>query len=199
MNKQETVYTEENLPEDFEVFTGKSTKVEYTPIEENVYQFEIYKISLKNNRYYELDPDKNSKYVFEFEFVIVDECKYYGRRLWDKVYPSLKPEGKQGPPRLYKIVTKAMKKELDWEGCAKFAEGGATFMENLNKYVLGKQIKIAVVNNTGKDEKVWSNIGTYMNADKKLPAFDPEKVTAITSKFENETKSEDVDPEDIPF
>jgi len=190
------IYSYDNLPEDAVVATGKAN---YAPINEaQIYQVELNKVELRDNTY----PGATDKYQLVFEFAIVDEGEFYGRRLWKNAALSLKPTGKKGPTFLYKIVTKILRTELSWDDCASYAPDGniKALMANLIE-LCGKQLRVSIENTKKDDGSIKSSIKTFYEAEKDLPAFDQEKSTAMGEKYKNAPDgSEDVKVgEPLPF
>lgn len=172
----------DNFPEDAVAVSG-ATKV-YEPIDPSeMYQVEASKVSLKQNPYWKpADPAKGekdnmlSKYQISFEFTILDEGKFYGRRIWDNAYLSLKPVAKGGAPtKLYKIVSKAMKTTLDQQQCIDLSPTAKDLFANVLKNVQGKQLRVSIENVT-KNDKTRTKIVAYNEAKQTLPPYDQTKV-----------------------
>lgn len=203
---EDITYDLDNLPEDAEVFVGQTK--EFTPIDPSeIYQVEVTKTELRQNPFYkpdEADPKKRgSKYQFNFEFVIISDGEFYGRRLWDNATPSFKPAGARDATKLYKIVSKILKKEMDLEECFEYAPDMKTFISNLQKDVIGKQLRVAIENATNpKTGKIRTKVSTYNPTKVTLPRFDAEKAkVALANSSKAETKaikSED-EIEDVDF
>ena len=205
LNMAETkIYNADNIPDDAEVFTGQS--IEFAPIDPSeTYTVEIIKADLQDNFYYkhqETDKSKQgSKYVIGFEFAILDDGDFYGRRLWSSPSLALKPITKKGSPTiLYKIVNSALKLNMSWEDCSAFAPDTKGLFKHLQEDVVGKQIKIAIENVTNPDsKKTRSKITSYSPVKKELPKFDAEKAKAIGEANKKKVKVEDTKSTDIPF
>lgn len=183
-----------NWPDDVLIFT--QPPIVYEPIDPSeTYTVEVTKADLIDNRYYkpdEKDPIKRgNKYQISFEFRVLDEGRFYGRKLWDYANLVFKPNGKKGASKLYKIITNVMKVDFDWEGCASFAPNIDKFMQNITKEVLNKQVKVAIENITNpENQKVRSKITTYNRIKKELPKFDMVKIGV---------GSQNVDPDELGF
>lgn len=207
MDDQKTYDNPEEFPEDAEIFTGKT---EFEPIDPTeMYQLEVQYAELRDNPFYKPDAekpeDKGSKYQFSFEFVVVTDGEFYGRRMWDNTGLAFKPDGKRGPTKLYKIIMAALNKSMTWDECAEYAPDLKTFYRNLATDVKGKQVKVAVENITKENGKIRTKITTYAPVKKELPPYDPEKssLSAFPDKKEAKGKkkeeTEEVNSEDAPF
>lgn len=174
----------ENFPEDAIALTGQ-TKV-YSPIDAGeIYQVQLTNVTFKQNPYWKpADLTKGekenilSKYQLSFEFSIINEGPFYGRKLWDNAYLSLKPTtkgGKGGPTKLYKILSKALKMNMDGQACTDFSPDAKTLFANVLKHAKDKQLRVSI-ENTEKDGKVRSKIVAYNEAKDSLPPFDLTKV-----------------------
>ena len=193
-------YTLDNLP-DVPVYTGKAT--EYDPIYDGeIYQAELLKVELRDKLAIYVDPahGENGKYNISFEFAILNDGEFYGRRLWSTASLSLKPEGKIGPTVLYKIVTKMLKSELTWDDCASYAPTIKILMGNLEELV-GRQIKLAIENVKKDDGKIKSTIKTFSEVKTDLPAFDAERSKKIgeDARAKKAATEEVVIKEPLPF
>lgn len=175
---QDKTFDVDSVPEDATVDTAQAK--EYAPLEEDTYQVEVAEVVLKENPFYKPEDTENfqSKYQFGFTFIILDEGEFRGRRIWDNTGLSLKPttkRGKGGATKLYKIVTRAMKTEFDWDMCASFAPDTKTLYKNLKENVEGHQLKVTIQNNTNPDSgKTRSKVVSYMNSKKDMPKYDAE-------------------------
>lgn len=201
-------FTADNLPDDFNVSSTKN--VDFEPIDPSeTYTVQVIKAEIRENVFYKPDEKdfskKGEKYQFSFEFAILDDNEYYGRRLWDTTGTSFKPEGKRGPTKLFKIVTCAMRVEMGWNEVNSFNPDTKTFVLNLQKEVVGKQLKVAIENVPKKDGKLRSKITTYNRVKKELKAFDPEKAKKLGEEIKakaaekGKKMDENVNPNDTPF
>ena len=183
------IFNADNLPDDFNV---SSTQVkEFTPIDPTeTYTVEVIKAEVRSNPYYRPDEKdiakQGQKYQFSFEFAILDDGEYYGRRLWDTTGTAFKPDSKKGATKLYRIVMAAMQTSMNWDDCASFNPDTATFVKNLQTEVVGKQLKVGIENIVSKTNgKTYSKIRVYNPIKKALPKFDQEKSTALAQKLAN--------------
>lgn len=191
----------DDLPEDAELITKSK---DFDPIDpSNIYQVEVLSVQLRDNIFYKPDAkenkDKGSKYQFSFEFAILDEGTFYGRRIWDTTSLVFKPDGRRGPTKLYKIVTAALKTAQDVE---KFAPDLKTFYKNLVDQVEGAQLKVAIENVPTESGKVRTKIVTYNSAKEDLTKFDQEKANKTANAAPADEEPGDDSGEgakDIPF
>lgn len=199
MAQEDTVYELNNIPDDAIVSTKKK---EFDPIDPSqMYQVEVSSIQLKDNKFYrpdEKDPQKQgSKYQFSFEFTILDEGEFYGRRLWSNTGLAFNPGFKRGPTNLYKIVMAALNKTMSWEECDAFAPDTQTFLKNLYSEVKLKQVKVAIENVETDAGSTRAKIVAYYPIKKELPVYDGSK--AMTEVEKNIQAGEVIDKDDIPF
>lgn len=204
--KMETkTYTLDDLPQDAQVNTGQAK--EYAPIDPSeMYQVEISKVTLQDNPYYrpeaEKPEDRGSKYQLSCEFTILNDGEFAGRKLWRKTSLSLMPMTRRGEPSiLYKIVSAALAREMNWDECVAFADDIKTLMENINETVIGKQVKVAIENVTNPEtKKVRSNIKAFYPVKGELKApvkeeptvsVDPKDLDAVLEMFDGEVVTGD--------
>lgn len=206
MDTTDKVFDVNNLPADFNVSSTQTA--DFEPIDPGeIYTVEVRKAELRENKFFkpeETDRSKRGeKYQFNFELAILNDGDYYGRRLWVSTGTSFKPEGKKGPTKLYKMVTSAMGVDMGWDEVNSFNPDPATFVSNLQKEVVGHQLKVAIENSVKTDGKTVSKVTSFnkVKKGKELPKFDQAKATAVGEKLKKapKKKSEDVDPKDIPF
>lgn len=188
-------YDVNNLPDDAEIYTGQQK--EFAPIDSGeIYQVLVEKIELKDNMFYkpeEEDPAKRGqKYTLSIQLMILNEGEFQGRKLWDNASLALKPTTKQGKPtKLFKIVTKAMKTEFDWDMCAAFATDIKTLYKNLQENVVGEQVRVSIESITHPEtHKVRTKVVSYNEIKAELPI--PEKKEEAPSK----SKVSDVETEE---
>lgn len=196
MNEPKT-YNLDDIPTDTTPNTGSN--IEYEPLDPmRFYQVEVLKAEFRDNPFYKPDAkkpeDKGSKYNVNFEFAVVEDGEYYGRRLWKKTSPSLMPTTRKGEPTvLYKIVSSAMNAQMDWDACSAFAPDNKTLMVNIEEVVVGKQIIVGIENITDPDtKKVATKVKSYNPVKKALPKFDAEKSKAI-----GEAKKAGIEPSEF--
>ena len=186
---QDKVFGIDDIPEDATVSTGQTK--EFAPLDEDTYQVEIKEAVLKENPFWkEPTPEERekgmggNKYQFSFTYVILDEGEFRGRRIWDNAGLALKPttkRGKGGATKLYKIVTRALQTDFDWDACASFAPDTRTLYKNILEQVVGKQIKLTTENTIKDDGKVKSKPTAYLVAKKNLKPYDPAEYEAQQS------------------
>lgn len=207
---EQNEYTSTNVPDDAQVFVGgKKEQTEFAPIDDTeVYQVLIEKVTLRDNMFYKPDADTpqkmGQKYVLSFQFVILNEGEFISRKLWDTASLSLAPVTRRGsgaPTKLFSIVTKAMKVNFDWKECESFAPSAKALLENVEKEVVGRQLKVAIENVTNPvTKKTRSKIINYMPVKKDLEV--PENTNTEVKDDRTEVKTEnkkEESKEDIPF
>lgn len=184
-------YDLESIPDD--AVTNSGRQVDFTPLDPvQFYQVEVVKAELRDNPYYnerETDPaKKGSKYQIAFEFAILNDGEFYGRRLWKNTSLAFMPTTKRGEPSiLYKIINSALDMKLDWDGCASFAPDTKTLMKNIAEQVLGSQLIVSIENVENPDsKKISSKISSYNPAKKKLTGFSQEKSSELGKKYKDE-------------
>lgn len=195
-------YTLDDLPQDAVVNTGQAK--EYAPIDPfEMYQVEITKVELRDNPYYRPDAEKpeerGSKYQISFEFTILNEGEFAGRKLWRKTSLSLMPMTRKGEPSiLYKIVAAALNRSMDWDECSAYATDIKYLMNNLNDMVVGKQVKVAIENVTNPEtKKVKSNIKAFypvkeaMQKSETTSSVDAKDLDAVLAMFDGEVVTGD--------
>lgn len=195
-------YTLDDLPQDAVVNTGQAK--EYAPIDPSeMYQVEISKVELRDNPYYRPDAEnpeeRGSKYQISFEFTILNEGEFTGRKLWRKTSLSLMPMTRKGEPSiLYKIVTSALNRSMDWDECSAYATDIKYLMHNLNDMVVGKQVKVAIENVTNPEtKKVKSNIKAFypvkeaMQKSETTSSVDAKDLDAVLAMFDGEVVTGD--------
>lgn len=205
---EDKVFTADNLPDDVDQEVSTTPAKVYDPIDPSeTYTVQVIKVELRTNPFYKPDAenpqDKGSKYNLNFEFAILDDGEFYGRRIWDSTSLALKPTTKKGEPtKLYKIVAAAIKLNMSWDDCSAFAPDAKGLLKHLDSDVVGKQFKVAIENVTNPDtNKVKTKIRMYSQAKKELPAFDPEKSKKMgeAKKDKSKKSEEDINVDEIPF
>lgn len=178
MSDQDKTFDLDNIPEDATVSTSQAKQ--FDPIEDDSYQVQITDAVLKQNMFWKEPTEQErkegkgfDKYVFAFTFVILTDGEVRGRRLWENAGLSLKPTTKKGQPtKLYKIVTKAIKSDLDWDGCASFAPDTRTLYQNILNEVVGRQIRVTTETTKNPDTgKFKTKVVSFAVAKRDLPPY----------------------------
>ncbi len=186
-------------------------KKDWPLIPEDVYQVQITDLTAEQSEY-----NGEKKDVFKFEFTIIEDGPYYGRKLWKKgvrTVPIPYSSGKN--PLTWKVASAVAKHALTEE------EGKNYTAVHMNA-LIGKQVRIGVSISAPKpDGKQFNNVESFFAVKAALPPFDEKKVkkeapTATpaqrpvsnmqlptASEEINEHPSEvemgEVNPDDIPF
>jgi hypothetical protein len=188
-------------------------------IPEDVYQVQITDLTAEVSEF-----KGEKKDVFKFEFTIIEDGAYYGRKLWKKGVQTVPiPYASGKNPLTWKVASAVAKHPLTEE------EGKAYTAAAMNA-MIGKQIRINVTVTAPKDDgKQFNNVESILSAKQELPAFDESKVKkdepatpatpakptpaqiveqASGGKFAPHTHPQDVteavevgevDPEEVPF
>lgn len=185
-NPQNEVFGIDNMPNDVDefLFTGKSK--EFIPLEDDTYQVEIKSIELQANKFWKAPTEEErkegkgfDKYNFSITFIVLEEGEYRGRRIWDNAGLSFKPTTKRGvggPTKLYKIISKAMGMDFDWDEVSAFAPDTRTLYQNILREVVGKQIRVTIENSKNVETgKIKTKVVSYAQAKKQLPSYDPDE------------------------
>lgn len=217
-NPQNEVYGLDNMPADVDEFLSTGRAKEFTPLEDETYQVEIKEMKLQANKFWKPPTEEErkegkgfDKYNFSITFIILDEGEFRGRRVWDNAGLSLKPTTKRGsgpPTKLYKIISKALQLELDWDEVNSFAPDTKTLYTNILNEVVGKQIRVTIESMKNVETgKTRVKVVSYSAAKKVLASYDPDENKGDqsprpTDQIGGEEKSGDeVDDlsEDVPF
>jgi hypothetical protein len=140
-------------------------KKEWPLIPEDVYQVEITDLTGEESEW-----KGEKKDVYKFEFTLIEDGPYYGRKLWKKgarVMPFPSSTGK--PPLTWKVASAVAKHPLTED------EGKTYTVAHLNA-LIGKQLRIGVMVTPPKDGKQYNNAESFLMAKTQLPPFDESKV-----------------------
>jgi len=166
------------LPDNFEL--PAPSKKEWPPIPEDVYQTEITNLEYKTekNKYKEREKDPikkaampDEKSVINFEFTIIEEGQYYGRKVWQKMSP-IKPYPPSGTMTswMYRLASAMAGHPITREEADKFTSS------DVNDFVR-RQVKVVIKHSVPDfNGKVWNNIESFVTAKTQLPPFDEAKV-----------------------
>ncbi len=140
-------------------------KKDWPVIPEDVYQVQITDLTAEQSEF-----NGQKKDVFKFEFTIIEDGPYYGRKLWKQgvqTVPIPYTSGKN--PLTWKVASAVAKHPLTEE------EGKQYTAAHMNA-LIGKQIRIGVTVTPPKDGKQYNNAESFLMAKVLLPAFDESKV-----------------------
>lgn len=160
------------LPETLELPTPQQKEWELIP--EDIYQCEITDIEYKveKNAFKKKDTDPDEVQKMNFEFTIIEEGHWYGRKLWKKmaVTKPLPPRGNNNKSWIFRIASALTGHPLTYE------EGEKYTTSDINGFI-HRQIRINVVHEISQsDGKTYANIDGFLAAKQQLPAFDESKV-----------------------
>jgi hypothetical protein len=159
------------LPENMELETPQSK--EWPLIPADVYQTEITNIEYKSepNRWRKTEADPAEKQVMTFEFTIIEEGEFYGRKLWQKMSP-VKPYPPQQSGKsswVYRLAT-AMEGHAITQ-----VEADQYGSSNINGYI-HRQVRVTVKHSEPKNGKIYNNVESFLPIKTELPIFDEKKV-----------------------
>ncbi|HEY6186471.1 MAG TPA: hypothetical protein VIW80_02245 [Pyrinomonadaceae bacterium] len=137
----------------------------YEALPANVYQVQITDISDKLKSPYGKPfdiPDEEKETFLTFEFTILNEGEYGGRKLWKDMrpVPPTPPEGNFKASWMYRLVSAVQGSPVT------FANGVNWGAEETNA-LIGQQLRI-VVTKTEKGEKTYNNITEVLPIEKPL-------------------------------
>lgn len=171
------------LPDDFKLTVPE--KKEYELLPKDTYQVRITKLDLKKDQ-----PIYNSTEVEDklaFEFVVVEEGEYKGRRLWLDVR-TIMSAGSNGysPSWLYKLfcaINRVMLSDEEAKGVA------AKDIDSM----LGQEVRLVVTQQNNRKGEPKNKITDV------LPLKGQISASADTAKPAEPLISEDINVDDIPF
>lgn len=207
------------LPANLELQTP--SQKDWPLIDADIYQAEITDIEykLEPNRFKKQATDPDEKQLMNFEFTIIEDGPFYGRKLWKKMSPTkpLPPRGEGQKSWIWRIASALAGHPLTFE------EGDRFTSADINGFI-HRQIRMTVSLSEPKDGKQYNNIDSFLAIKVNLPPFDlnkvakenQERVSAITpaetvSGYEkardvanslpgaNSGATDDLNVDDIPF
>jgi hypothetical protein len=154
----------------------------YEAMPGDVYQVQITDISEKLMPPYGKPfdiPDEEKETFINFEFTILDEGEYRGRKLWKAVrpVPPTPPEdSKFKPSWMYRIVSAV-------NGLPMTYSNGINWSADETNAMIGKQLRLTVTK-TDKGEKSYNNITEVLAAKVQLPPVEANNEPQIDPKAE---------------
>jgi hypothetical protein len=155
-------------------------KKEFDALPANLYQVQIEDITQTMKRPYKApqDAEATEEYL-TFEFVVLNEGEYRGRKLWKDVRP-VPPTPSEGggfkPSWMWRIVSAVYAKPFT------FQEGVNFGPDDVNS-LIGRQLRL-MVNQNPKGEKVYNNITDVLGIEKEL---EPVLADNVPSEIKDET------------
>lgn len=141
-------------------------KKDWPVIPEDVYQVEITDLTAE-----EAEWKGQKKDVFKFEFTIIEDGAYYGRKFWKKgsrVSPC--PSDNNKAPLTWKVASAVLKHSLTKD------EGKSFTIAQMNN-LIGKQLRVGVTVTAPKEDgKQYNNVESFFMVKGDLPVFDEKKV-----------------------
>jgi hypothetical protein len=174
------------IPLDIEIKVPE--KKVWPVLPDDTYQVEISDITPEVSEY-----NGEQKDVFNFEFTVIEEGEYYGRKLWKRVSRTAPiPSKNNKHPISWKIASAVKRHSLTEE------EGMAFGVSGFNS-LIGKQLRIGVTSTPPKDGKQYNNIESYFMVKQELPPFDESKVKKDDEPTIQKVNDEPfIRPEDMP-
>lgn len=143
-------------------------KKDYELLPKDVYQVELLDVEIKEQQKYQ---SQEREEVLNFTFVVIEEGKFYGRRIWQTC--SQKMAGGQKQSNLYKVLAALEAREFTVEECQNPA-----FL-NDEKFMngqVGKQLRLTVGQKTSETTgKLKNFIDSFLPVKATLPAYDKSK------------------------
>lgn len=172
------------IPDSYSIPVGQ--KKEFDLLPEDVYQVQITKLDLKEDEpIYQSDEVEDK---FAFEFTIVEDGQYKGRKLWLDVRTAMNPAFSGGNPSwLYKLFCAVNNVVLGDE------ESKSVTATSIND-MLGKQLRLTVKQKMNQVGKMKNKIADALPL--KGNALEWETAKPAEEVIEN---PEDLDVEGIPF
>lgn len=171
------------IPDNYNIPVSEATEYELLP--EDTYQVQITKLDLKTDQTIYQSTEVEDK--FAFEFTIVEEGEYKGRKLWLDVRTIMSAGWTGGSPSwLYKIFCAVNAIQLTDE------EAKSVTAKNVNE-MLGKQLRLIVKQKPNQKGIIKNKIVDVMAL--KGAAIGWEEPVVDHSSIEEE----DINVDDIPF
>jgi hypothetical protein len=160
------------LPPEMELQDPKAK--DWPLIPADVYHTEITNIEYKeiDNRWKKEPTDPDKKQIMNFEFTIIEEGPYYGRKMWKQMAP-IKPYPPQQSGKeswVYRLAS-AMAGHAITRG-----EADKYGTSDINDFY-HRQVRITVSETAPKDNgKRYNNLDSFLSTKQQLPPFDVNKV-----------------------
>lgn len=149
-----------------------ATKREFDLLPKDVYQVEVMDVESIQEKAYQSDEIVDK---FKFTFVIIEDGKYYGRRLWKNT--TTKFSGGKKPTGLFQVLSGVLQKEFSKEE----SENPASWMtlEFFNS-LIGRQVRLSISHKTSEETgKTKEVIESYLPVKTQLPAYSKEKKAGV--------------------
>lgn len=147
---------------------GQSKK-EYELLPKDVYQVELLDIELKEQQKYQ---SQETEEVLNFTFVVIEDGKFYGRRLWQTCSQKLVGGKKQS--HLYRVMSAFLEREFTQDEC----ETPMDFLnEDLLNSLVGKQLRLTIGQKVSEQTGKTKNfIESFLPVKAALSGFDANRV-----------------------
>lgn len=177
-----------------------ANKKSFPPIKAGLYTVQVWDIKeiLKAPYNAPLDAEKNVPF-YTFEFTILNEGEFRGRRLWKDVKPvaPIPPLGGRRSAKMWEIVSAIEGHPFTYE------EGKHYAKDNVNA-LIGRQLNVFVMQKPPKaNGKIYNDINAFTSCDKELPLYTKEEAEAKRAELQASAPAgavtEDINVADIPF
>lgn len=165
-----------------------TAKKEYELLPKDVYQVQLEDIELKEQQKYQ---SLEMQEVLNFTFVVIEEGKYYGRKIWQTC--SQKMAGGQKQSNLYKVLSALEGREFTIDECI-----NPSFLNDVDfmNGQIGKQLRLTIGQKVGEQTGKMKNfIDSFLPVKTKLPAYNKEQ---RPSEATGEVQEEIPSVEDMP-
>jgi hypothetical protein len=160
------------MPLPTDLVLSKPQSKEYPPFPADTYQCEItdieYKVEPNRFKRDASDPDEVQK--MNFEFTIIEDGPYYGRKVWVRTTPTVPVPGSNGKVSWIWRISSAL------AGHPITKEEGEKYTTNDINGFIHRQIRVNIVQALGKDGKTYNNADGFLPAKIQLPPFDETKI-----------------------
>lgn len=142
---------------------------EFELLPKDVYQVELQDVEVKEQTKYQ---STETQEVLNFTFVVIEDGKYYGRKIWQTCSQVMANGKKQS--NLYKVMAALEGREFTVEECVDPAFlNDEAFMNGQ----VGKQLRLTIGQKVGEQSGKMKNfIDSFLPVKTLLPKFDKTKV-----------------------
>lgn len=183
-------------------FEVKEKKV-YPPLPEDIYQVELFDISMDTVDNKQKDGTVERKDVLKFQFVILDDGEYEadgqklkvrGRSIWRNYVPTFIWEKNNEKNALYQITKAMIQRDMTEEEMKNFSS-------DVINSLIGYQCRVGTVNVAGKGknaDQVYTNIDKFLPKKAALAGLTAEEKEKATVKKDKENVTESAMPTQAP-
>jgi hypothetical protein len=177
-----------------------ATKKSFPPIKAGLYTVQVWDIKeILKTPYYPAgvavpaDAEKNVPF-YTFEFVILNDGEFRGRRLWKDVKPvaPIPPLGGRRSAKMWEIVSAI-------EGHPFTYEEGKNYGKDAVNALIGRQLNVFVLQKPPKPNgKVYNDINAFTPCDSPLSLYTKEEAEQRRAELQAKD-SADINVDEIPF